>query len=218
MSAFWISWPPPPADSGRGNPEVEPHERRRLGEALAFALDAHAGQTRKGTDAPYASHLLQVAGLVLECGGDVDQAVAALLHDTIEDCLGVNEAQLAARFGRGVARIVCDCTDTLPGDVPRAEQPWSERKRALLAKLAAAPERSLLVAACDKQSNLRALLRDTRAGGIEHFARFNAGPGQQLWYFESVAALLRGRVPAALLAEFAADVAELRARIEAGRT
>ena len=196
---------------------MEEGERRRLGEALAFALDAHAGQTRKGTDAPYASHLLQVAGLVLECGGDVEQAIAALLHDTLEDCPGVDQAQLDERFGRGVAQIVLDCTDTLPGEAPRAEQPWEERKRALLAKLASAGERSLLVAACDKHSNLRALLRDLRAGGIEVFARFNAGPERQLWYFESVLELLRGRIPANLFAEMQAEVGELRERV-AGRT
>ena len=196
---------------------MDSQDRRRLGEAFGFALEAHAGQTRKGSEAPYASHLLQVAGLALECGGDAEQAVAALLHDTVEDCPGIDEAQIAARFGPGVARIVGDCTDTLPGDVPRAEQPWEERKRALLEKLAAAPDRSLLVAACDKQSNLRALLRDTRAdGGTGHFARFNAGPELQLRYFESVLELLRGRVPAGLFAEFEADVAELRARVAGG--
>ena len=195
---------------------MEAGERRRLGEALAFALEAHAGQTRKGTDAPYASHLLQVAGLVLECGGDLDQGMAALLHDTIEDCPGIDAAQLAARFGPEVARIVHDCTDTLPGDAPRAEQPWAERKRALLAKLAAATDRSLLVAACDKHSNLRALLRDLRSDGIECFSRFNAGPEQQIWYFESVLDLLRGRIPAGLFAAIEADVLELKAQVAAG--
>src|SRR6267142_2813857 len=90
-------------------------DRRRLVDALAFALNAHGDQTRKGSEIPYASHLLSVAGLVLEAGGDIEQAAAALLHDTLEDGEGVDERRLRDEFGDAIAAIVVACTDLLPG-------------------------------------------------------------------------------------------------------
>ena len=83
---------------------MTPRERARFARALRFALAAHGDQKRKGTQIPYVSHLVQVAGLVLEHGGDADQAIAGLLHDAIEDCEGVTEATLRERFGPEVAR------------------------------------------------------------------------------------------------------------------
>src|SRR3989442_15457659 len=93
-------------------------DQRQLADALAFALAAHGEQTRKGSEIPYASHLLAVAGLVLEAGGDAAQAAAALLHDTIEDGEGVDEDRLRHEFGAEIAAIVAACTDLLPGDTP----------------------------------------------------------------------------------------------------
>ena len=95
----------------------------KLARAFAFAQRAHGGQTRKGTSIPYLSHPMAVASIVLEYGGSEDQAAAALLHDTVEDC-GVTYEQLSGEFGPAVARIVKDCTDaeTLP------KPPWRERK------------------------------------------------------------------------------------------
>ena len=60
-------------------------DRRLLTRATELALEWHAEHFRKGTTTPYVSHLLQVEGLVIEHGGGVDQAVAALLHDGLED-------------------------------------------------------------------------------------------------------------------------------------
>ena len=105
--------------------------------ALAYALDWHGEQTRKGSDIPYVSHLLQVAGLVLENGGDWEQASAAMVHDSVEDVRGVQLGTIERAFGPRVARIVGDCTDTRPGDTPGREvdllvagllaEPWKVR-------------------------------------------------------------------------------------------
>src|SRR5688572_31050084 len=113
-------------------------DRRRLVDALAFALAAHGAQKRKGKQVPYASHLLAVAGLVFEAGGDATQAAAALLHDTIEDGADVDESRLRAEFGSEVAAIVAACTDLLPGDTRERKSPWGDRTRSYLARLAAA--------------------------------------------------------------------------------
>ena len=149
-------------------------DRRRLVEALALALSAHGDQTRKGTEIPYASHLLSVAGLVLEAGGDAVQATAALLHDTLEDGEGVDEDRLRHEFGAEVAEIVVACTDVLPGDTRERKSAWGDRKRRYLAQLASAAPRARLVAACDKLHNLRTLISDLRNHGPDTLARFTA--------------------------------------------
>jgi (p)ppGpp synthase/HD superfamily hydrolase len=180
---------------------VTESEQQRLVEALHFALAAHGDQVRKGTTVPYASHLLQVCGLVLEFGGDIDQAVAGLLHDAVEDCAGVEIATLRDRFGAGVARIVDQCTDLLENDAPDAKSDWLARKRNYLSRLHEADERTRLVAACDKLHNLRSLLADLDAEGVATLERFTASPVQTRWYYEQVRRALGERIPAALGAE-----------------
>ena len=193
-------------------------DRRRLVDALAFALDTHGDQKRKGKLVPYASHLLAVAGLVFEAGGDATQAAAALLHDTIEDGAEVDESRLRAEFGGEVAAIVAACTDLLPGDTRERKSPWGDRKRRYLARLAAAGPRAQLVAACDKLHNLRSLVADLRTEGIAVLERFSASPERTRWYYESAHALLRDALPAVQRAEFDASLDALRgfvARAEA---
>ncbi|MDI3309273.1 MAG: HD domain-containing protein, partial [Acetobacteraceae bacterium] len=129
---------------------------RRLSEAASFALSIHAEQKRKGTDLPYISHLLSVAGLVLEHGGDEEQAMAGLLHDAIEDCGAEHEAAIRDRFGERVARIVRACTDADTKPKP----PWRVRKQAYLRHLEQADTDVLLVSCCDKLHNARAILSD----------------------------------------------------------
>jgi (p)ppGpp synthase/HD superfamily hydrolase len=195
-------------------------DRRRLVDALAFALDAHGDQTRKGSEIPYASHLLAVAGLVLEAGGDGIQTAAALLHDTLEDGEGVDERRLRDEFGAEITAIVVDCSDLLPGDTREHKSPWGDRKRRYLAQLARAPVRTRLVAACDKLHNLRTLIADLRSQGPATLTRFTATPEQTRWYYESAHALLREALPEALRGEFDELVAALRgfvARAEAPR-
>ncbi len=95
---------------------------------MIFALAAHDGQLRKGTQIPYASHLLAVASIFIDYGGDEDEAIAALLHDCIEDC-GVGPEEIRARFGDEVADIVVACSDSLEKD-PNNKADWRIRKEA----------------------------------------------------------------------------------------
>src|SRR5512134_1926721 len=111
---------------------MSPDDAAFVGRALAFALERHAGKEKKGGGAPYASHLLRVAALVMEHGGDAEQVAVAFLHDVIEDC-DVPDAELEACFGSGVARLVRALSDLLPGDTSARKSPWLARKRAYLA-------------------------------------------------------------------------------------
>jgi (p)ppGpp synthase/HD superfamily hydrolase len=188
-------------------------DQARIAGALAYALAAHGPQTRKKTDVPYASHLLQVAGLVQENGGDVEQVMAAFLHDTIEDCAQVTEQELASRFGPRVARIVRDCTDTLPGDDPARKRPWKERKAHYLAHLPEAPADSLLVSVCDKLQNVGSIVADLRAHGPVYLERFSAPPPELLWYYRGILAASWGRVPPRLELALDRAVADLEALI-----
>ena len=184
-------------------------ERAKLVSALRFALDAHGAQTRKGSEVPYASHLLEVAGLVLEHGGDVDQAVVGLLHDALEDCEGVDLDSLRAGFGADVARMVGACSDLLDGDTAADKSDWLTRKRHYIEKLRAADERTRLVAACDKLHNLRCLIADLRHFGPATLDRFNGTPRQTRWYYEAVRDALGADLPPRLRIEVDALLAEL---------
>jgi len=172
-----------------------------LAEALAFALACHGEQTRKGGAIPYASHLLQVAGLVLEHGGDLSQAAVGLLHDTLEDCEGVSEAEIRARFGEEVARMVAACSDLLEGDRPDRKAPWRERKERHLEHLARMDRRLQLVVGCDKLHNLRSLLADLESEGLSALERFTAVPRQTRWYYEAVRAAIGAGLPERLRRE-----------------
>ena len=185
-----------------------------LSRALAFALAAHGGQTRKGSSVPYVSHLLQVSGLVLEHAGDAEQACAALLHDVVEDT-PVTLAQVEEAFGAGVAGIVADCTDTQEDELPGAKRPWLERKRRYVAQLAAVPLRSALVVGCDKLHNMRSLVGDLEAHGPAVLSRFNAPPESQRWLHGALLGALNERVPGRLHAELR-DLSERYAALTAG--
>ncbi len=155
--------------------------------ALELALRVHADDTRKGKRTPYVSHLLGVASLVLMDGGSEDEAVAALLHDTLEDHPeDVTPAMLARRFGARVRDIVVSCTDTEPGFAGGEKAPWRERKERYVAHLAHASKGARRVALADKLYNARDLLADVRREGAKTWKRFNAGPADQIWYLRSV--------------------------------
>lgn len=168
---------------------MQREDQELVTDALAFALESHAEQRRKGSGAPYVCHLLQVSGLVFEHGGSAEQAAAGLLHDVVEDC-GVSSEELARRFGTETARIVEACTDLLPGDTPEHKSPWQSRKDAFLASLRDADVAVRRVAGCDKLDNLRSLLADLEVEGPEVFERFSATPSQSLWYYREVCSLL----------------------------
>ena len=189
---------------------MSPEDAAFVGRALAFALEKHAGQTRKGRpDVPYASHPLRVAGLVLEHGGDAQQVAVALLHDVIEDC-GVRDAELVAGFGPEVAHAVRALSDVLEGDTPEQKAPWRERKTRFVARLGGVDARARLVAACDKLDNLTALVADLETEGLATLARFSGKPRQIRWYYEEVAKALGSDLPERLRAELADRLQKLR--------
>lgn len=155
----------------------------RFNDALVYAAKVHATQTRKRTRIPYVSHLMSVTGLVLEHGGDEDQAIAALLHDAVEDQGG--EAQLAeirTRYGDRVADMVWACTDGLDGE----KGPWRERKEAYLTHLKSVPDEVRLISCADKLHNLQSILKDYRIHGEALWDRFNGGKEGTLWYYEAL--------------------------------
>jgi GTP pyrophosphokinase len=187
---------------------------QRFQRAFTVASEIHARQLRKGTAIPYVSHLMSVAALVLEHGGDEDAAISGLLHDAIEDSGdgAATEARIRREFGARVADTVVGCSDAVavPGE---AKAPWRERKERYIRHLAGetAP-RVLLVSACDKLHNARSLVADLRASGAAVWERFSQrDPAEHLWYYQSLAGCYAGRVPGGLAAELNRVLADLRA-------
>lgn len=180
----------------------------RFGAALSFAERAHRAQTRKGSAIPYVAHLLAVASLVLEHGGDEDEAIAALLHDVVEDQGGpAAAAEVRARFGDRVAQIVLECTDA--DVVPKP--PWRARKEAFLASIATTSDEAVLVTAADKLHNAISVLEDHRAIGDGLWTRFAGGREGTLWYYRAVADALARRKPGALTDRLERTVSDLEA-------
>ena len=162
----------------------------RLANALGFATQLHATQKRKGSGVPYISHLLAVAAIVLEHGGTEDEAIAALLHDAVEDQGGqATLALIRDRYGDTVAAIVAGCTDTDEVHKPS----WRPRKERYLAHFADAPPSVLLVVAADKLHNARSVLADYRELGDALWPRFTGNRDGTLWYYRAVADALRAR-------------------------
>lgn len=155
----------------------------RFDEAFRYAHAVHADQTRKGTTAPYVAHLMGVASIVLDDGGNEDEAIGALLHDAVEDQGGRQRLEeIRSRFGDAVARIVEDCTDSW--ETPK--RPWIERKRQYVEHARRLGTSSLRVSAADKVHNAYAILRDLRNSGEVVWERFNAAPDDVLSYYESL--------------------------------
>ncbi len=156
----------------------------RFTDALVYSTELHARQRRKGTDVPYIAHLLGVAAMVLEDGGDEDEAVAALLHDAVEDQGGQPIlAVIQERFGEGVATIVLGCTDadTIP------KPPWRWRKEQYIAHVRHAPPSVRRVSLADKLYNACAIVHDQQQIGDAVFARFAGGIAGTLWYYRTLA-------------------------------
>lgn len=174
--------------------------------ALAYASAAHRGQVRKGSGIPYVSHLLAVAALVLEAGGDEEQAIAALLHDAVEDQGGLPRLdEIRARFGDRVADMVWHCTDSHEEPKPA----WRQRKEAYIAGMTAKPADALLVSLADKTHNLSAIARDHAVHGEAVWGRFTGGKDGTLWYYEALAAQFEAVLPGPQAAAFRAGVAAL---------
>ncbi len=177
--------------------------------ALQLALAAHKNHLRKGTQIPYVSHLLAVASIVLDYGGDEDEAIAALLHDSVEDC-GVDAEEIRRRFGDKAANIVVACSDSLEKD-PRYKADWRLRKEAYLRELETAHPPVLLVSAADKLHNARSIVKDILEVGHKVWARFKGGKEGTLWYYRSLVETFRKRAEHRMLVdELARTVAELQ--------
>jgi (p)ppGpp synthase/HD superfamily hydrolase len=175
-------------------------------EALVFATQLHAGQTRKGTTIPYISHLLAVTAIVIEHGGNEDEAIAALLHDSIEDQGGAStREEIRRRFGDRVVEIVDGCTDT---DV-MPKPPWRVRKEAYIAHISVASAPVRLVSAADKLHNARAVLEDYRIVGEALWKRFNGGKEGTLWYYRAAVDALRKAGTSPLIEELDRVVSEI---------
>lgn len=178
----------------------------RFEAALIYALHLHAQQKRKGTTIPYISHLLAVTAIVLEDGGSEDEAIAALLHDAIEDQGGEPIRQeIRRRFGDKVVEIVNGCTDTDQTPKP----PWLERKEKYLEHLRSAGPEILRVSAADKLHNARSLLSDLRRHGTAIWGRFNGGRDGTLWYYRRLVQIFHESGPRFLAEELDRVVSEL---------
>lgn len=184
----------------------------RFDEAMVFASRLHARQARKGSGIPYLSHLLSVAAIVLENGGNEDEAIAALLHDAIEDQGGdATRQEIKQRFGETVVAIVNGCTDT--DGVPKP--PWQARKEAYIAHLRTAPPSVLLVSAADKLHNLRSLRADYPLVGEDLWQRFKTGKEGTLWYYRALVEVYKAHYPTPLTEELMRTFNELETMVAA---
>ena len=178
----------------------------RFEDAVAFAADLHRRQVRKGTGVPYLAHLMAVASLALEHGASEDEAIAAVLHDAVEDQGGAATADaIRERFGDAVADIVAGCTDTDQTPKP----PWRARKEAYVRHLASASPSVRLVSLCDKLHNARAIVADYRTAGEAIWNRFSGGKQGTLWYYRALVEAFRAHGVTPLLQELERVVREM---------
>ena len=155
----------------------------RFETALGFAFQLHKNQYRKGSHIPYISHLLAVTAIVIENGGSENQAIAALLHDAVEDQGGYDTLQeIKEQFGSEVAEIVEGCTDAFTDPKPE----WEGRKTAYLKRLKQSPDTILLVSLADKVHNARSIFRDLKSKEEDVWKKFNGGKEGTLWYYQSL--------------------------------
>jgi (p)ppGpp synthase/HD superfamily hydrolase len=178
----------------------------RFTEALVYAAELHSKQTRKGSGIPYISHLMSVCSLSLEYGANEDEAIAALLHDAIEDQGGVVARDvIRQKFGETVTAIVDGCTDSDATPKP----PWRERKQTYISHLPMASASVRLVSACDKLHNARSILTDYRLLGEAVWDRFKGGKQGTLWYYRALVQAFRQVESTALVEELDRVVSEI---------
>ena len=158
----------------------------RFEEALVYATQLHRHQRRKVGGTPYIAHLLSVAALVLEDGGDEDCAIAALLHDAVEDQGGAETlAEIRLRFGETVAEIVDGCSES---DV-QPKPPWKERKEKFIENLRHASPQVYRITMADKLHNARCMLQDYQNLGEQIWDGFRGGKEGTLWFLNAILAI-----------------------------
>ena len=187
-----------------------PSLTKRFEDAFSYAAELHRRQARKGTGIPYISHVLAVASLVWEAGGNEDEAIAGLLHDGPEDCGGRQVLdEIRRRFGAAVSDIVEGCTDTFEDPKPN----WLTRKTAYIERLAHDGPSIHLVSSADKLHNARAIIADVRRDGSLVWDRFSAKPDRIVWYYESLCEAYRTAGHSPLVEELGLAVREMKALI-----
>jgi (p)ppGpp synthase/HD superfamily hydrolase len=164
----------------------------KIAKALALAVEAHDGQKRKGTNIPYIAHPMGVASIALDHGADEEQAMAALLHDAVEDGGAHYAKRIREQFGDRVADIVYGCTDGIP-DANGQKEAWKPRKERYISHLQKATDDVLLVSGSDKLHNARAIVEDLLQIGPAVFDRFTASQEQTIWYYETLAGVFTQR-------------------------
>jgi (p)ppGpp synthase/HD superfamily hydrolase len=178
----------------------------RFEDALAYTAHLHAAQVRKVSNIPYIAHLLAVTAIVLEYGADEDEAIAALLHDAIEDQGGqAVRTQIEQRYGARVAAIVEGCSDSDVFPKP----PWRQRKEAYLVHLRIAPASVRLISAADKLANVRSVIMDYHRVGEQVWERFNGGREGTLWNYRALVETFLAAGTTPLVEELARAVAEM---------
>jgi (p)ppGpp synthase/HD superfamily hydrolase len=184
----------------------------RFDEAIELAFRLHRYHVRNSTGVPYFSHLMSVAALVLEDGGTEDEAIAALLHDTLEDCADqISGTQLEQRFGRTVRLLVEACTDTPASHVGGEKTPWKPRKTEYIKHIRGGGATRISLA--DKVHNARSILRDHRITGEGVWSRFSASREDTLWYYQELVKAYRAAGTGGfLMDEFERVVDEIVAR------
>jgi (p)ppGpp synthase/HD superfamily hydrolase len=196
---------------GRPNPLKPPKLGTRLQRAFRYAAEKHDGQTRKQTAVPYLSHLMAVTSLVLEAGGDEDMAIAALLHDVVEDCGGMPRLrEIKKLFGARVAKIVDGCTDAYVEPKPE----WRQRKEDYLREVKHADPATRLVSASDKLHNVRTIVTDFRQYGDAIWERFKGKKDGTLWYYRALSDEYRRRSPNRITRELEIAVTELERAVK----
>lgn len=161
---------------------------RQFEKALVYATRIHGDQTRKKTGIPFIAHILGVSAIAMEYGANETEAIAALLHDAVEDCGGEERLRdIERKFGKAVAKIVDGCTDTYETPKP----PWMERKKNYISHLKDSDSSTRLVSASDKLHNTRAIVAELRRVGLEVFERFAGKKGGTLWYYRTLVTAFR---------------------------
>jgi (p)ppGpp synthase/HD superfamily hydrolase len=178
----------------------------RFEEALVYAARLHAKQTRKRSCVPYIAHLLGVTGIVLEDGGSEDEAIAALLHDAVEDQGGLQTLEsIREKFGETVAEIVLEVSDSYSDPKP----PWRERKQAYIDSIREASPSAMRVSLADKVYNAGSILQDLRRDGDAAWDKFNGGKDGTLWYYDQLVAAFEVHGPSALLTDLSRIVKQI---------
>ncbi|MEQ8383874.1 MAG: HD domain-containing protein [Coleofasciculus sp. A1-SPW-01] len=179
---------------------------QRFTDALTFATELHANQTRKGNGVPYIAHLLAVSSIALEYGANEEEAIAALLHDAIEDQGGAaTREEIRCRFGDTITEIVDGCTDADTTPKP----PWRQRKEAYIAHIPTASASVRLVSAADKLHNAWSILKDYRILGDNLWQRFHGGKDGTLWYYRALIDAFRTQESTPIIDELDRVVSEL---------